>query len=304
MIDIETCYETLNYKEAVPVRGTFFSKNRFLKVTVLEADYFISVLPGFHNATLEEIQFKLSNFFKDYTLNFNNIDFSKKFFNTVILDNFLNSFSGEVLFNVETILISLIKKKHPEHFNNNLIMLNELYRPSFSAANYKDSKCLKIKITPASIKKTIDLIKELHSENSNLILRFDGNRLFELNELINFERRLEESILPTSFSKIDYIEEPLKNFSETFLFRNIGKNKIAMDESFETFISAEKFPLNIPVVIKPSLYGVSTIFNWMEKHSKNRIIISSSFEHPSVKIGLNFLASKNPIEYHGLENFL
>ncbi|MBC7714251.1 MAG: hypothetical protein H7177_12985 [Rhizobacter sp.] len=306
MIDITVSYETFAYKEPVPVRGKIISENRFLKVTLLEQDYFISVLPGLHEATLEEIAFKIKRFFSTYTLDFKEINFAVKLFNLVPVDDFIEELHSETLFNIEVLLLGMIRKTHPGLFNNNEVMQNELYRASSGPSHYASSKCLKIKIAPASVEKTVRLINELHRINSGLILRLDGNRQFEINEMKTFVEHLKISISAESYSLIDYIEEPFKNFTDTFIFQKKCDLKIAMDESFSTYnqLSEKDFPQNIPVVIKASLFGISSIYNWMQTHSKKRTIISSSFEHPTVKIGLVFLAAERPYEYHGLENFL
>lgn len=306
MIEIKTSFETLPFKEPVPVRGAILNENRFLKVTLLEVDYYLSVLPYFHNTGLEELAFKVKKFFASYNFNTNHIDFSRRFFNLVEVDDFLNSINNEVLFNIECLLLGMLKKTHSHLFDNNEFQQNELYRSRRGPSAYINSKCLKIKIAPTSIDKTIRLLNELHSLNQELIFRLDGNRLFELNDFVEFTKSLENNIPEAAFNKIDYIEEPFKNFSDTYLFQKRSPIKIAMDESFSTLytLSTEDFPEDIPVVAKPSLFGVSCIYNWMETHTKNRIILSTSFEHPTVKIGLDFLAQKRPSEFHGLENFL
>ncbi len=306
MIEIQTSYETLTYKESVPVRGMTLTENRFLKVTLLEENYYISVLPKLHDATLEEIAFKIKYFFKTYTLNFDSIDFGKRFFNLVAPDDYLNNIHNETLFNIETLLLGMLKKTHPGLFNHNEVQVNELYRATLGPKHYVDSKCLKLKIAPQSVAKTIRLLNELYIHNKELKLRLDGNRLFELNELILFEKTLKANISSDNFKKIDYIEEPFKNFADTYLFQKRSDLKVAMDESFSTLIDLDdqEFPEDTPVVIKPSLFGISPIYNWMQTHTKKRIIVSSTFEHPTVKIGLDFLASARPYEFHGLENFL
>lgn len=310
MINISINYEILQYKEPVPVRGTLISENRFLKVTLLEVDYFFSTLPGLHQSSLEEIAFKLNFFFSNYSLNFSEIGFSKRFFNLIssdiLVDDFLNSFQNEHLFVIETLLLAMIKKTHPGLFNNNKFTINELYRPTLGPLAYSESKCLKIKIAPNAVLETTKVINELHGLNKDLLFRLDGNRKFDLLDLIVFVEMLKKNIPESAFTQIDYIEEPLKVFYDTFLFQKRSPLKIAIDESFSTLIdsSESNFPVNTPVVIKPSLFGISTIYKWMQTHTKNRIIISGSFEHPSVKIGLDFLAGERPYEFHGLENFL
>lgn len=310
MINISTNYEILQYKEPVPVRGRLVSENRFLKVTLLGVDYFFSTLPGLHQSSLEEIAFKLNFFFLNYSFNFNEINFSKKFFNLltfdILADDFLHAIQSEQLFVIETLLLGMIKKTHPGLFNNNQFSINELYRPTLGPKAYSESKCLKIKISPHSVSETTIVINELHAINPKLLFRLDGNRKFEFLDLIVFIDTLKKNIPESAFTQIDYIEEPFIVFYDTYLFQKRSPLKIAIDESFSTLINSleSNFPVNTPVVIKPSLFGISTIYKWMQTHTKNRIIVSGSFEHPSVKIGLDFLASERPYEFHGLENFL
>ena len=305
MILIESSFLSLPYKESVPVRGKVINKNRFLKVLFFGEEFYFSTLPGFHNLSLEETDYKIKTFFQDKVLRFDDIDFSKIFFNTI--NNNLNySIDGETLFVIESLILGQLKKSHPHliHETNNLI--NDLYRSALGPSYYINSKCLKIKIAPTSIDKTIKLLNELHRLNSKLMFRLDGNRLFELNEMIEFEKMLKINISDSLFSLIDYIEEPFKNFSDSYLFLKRSNLKIAMDESFLAFLGMHEkiFPDNIPVVVKPSLTGISPIYNWMKINKNKRIIISSSFEHPTVNVGLSFLASMRPSEFHGLENFL
>lgn len=306
MINIECSYMTLPYNGPVPVRGAIISENRFLKVSLQSVDYFISVLPGLHEATLEEIAFKIKYFFSNYSLNFSNINFSEKFFNLTPTDTFLHNIQNETLFNIEVLLLGMIQKTHPKLFKNTVINKNELYRSERGARAYEKSRCLKIKITPESVVETIRLIKDLHQLNPDLILRLDGNRKFELSDIIAFQKLLKNNISTESFEKIDYIEEPFKNFSDIFIFQKRAELKIAMDESFSNYIKNghAHFPQEIPVVIKPSLFGISSTYKWMLKHSQNRVIISSCFEHPSISFGLIFLATERAKEYHGLESFL
>lgn len=301
MIDIKTSIEVLSYRSPVPVRGQTISKNRFLKVSLLEKDYFLSVLPGFHQASLEEIDFKLKYFFTQYSLNFTNIDLTKPFFNLVALDNFLLTIKDEVLFNIESLLLGMINSTHPQLFKHTAIHLNQLYRPNADLNFYKDSQCLKIKITPQNATETSELINDLLKINSQTTYRLDGNRRFEIDEMISFEALLRRNISEEAFYKIDYIEEPFKNFYDTFLYEKRSQLKVAIDESYKLYMNS--FDLNLPAVIKPSLIGISPIFSWLRSHQDKRAIISSSFEHPTVLVSLDFLAQERPEEYHGLENF-
>lgn len=303
MINIETSFTKFSYRSPLPVRGLTINYNRFLKVRILELEYYISVLPGLHQASLEEINFKVKIFFNSYKLNFDNINFDTKFFNLIhIQDTFLESIKDECLFNIEAILLGLIKKSHPHLISNNAIAINQLYNDKDGVHSYLSTKCLKIKINSNDAQKTVQLINELDQLNPEMIYRLDGNKKFELNELIKFESLLKNGISPHSFLKIDYIEEPFKNFYDTFLFKKRSKLPIAIDESFKNYMKSNK--TISPAVIRPSLIGISPIMFWLKAHKSKRAIISSSFEHPSISEALFFLANQRSEEFHGLENFI
>jgi len=303
MINIETSFTTLSYRSPVPVRGLTIDHNRFLKVRVLEVDYYLSVLPGLHQATLEEINFKVKHFFSHYELDFKDIDFGVKFFNLVrVHDAFLDSIKEECLFNIEAILLGMLQKTHPHLFSHDAVAINLLYNDRDGTQFYLDADCIKIKINPDNVQKTIQVINELYQLNPEMIYRLDGNKRFELSELIAFEQTLKKGIPSQAFLKIDYIEEPFKNFYDTFLFKKRSELTVAIDESYKNYIEASD--LMFPAVIKPSLIGISPVFSWLRFHEDNRGIISSSFEHPSVLVALSFLARQRPNEFHGLENFL
>ena len=303
MIDINTSFVTLNYRSPVPVRGKTMNHNRFLKVHILGQDFYLSVLPGFHQNTLEEIDFKVKYFFTNYHLNFSNIDFGQKFFNLLdSTDFFLESIKDEVLFNIEALILGVIRKTHPQLFSHDAIAINLLYNEKDGTAFYLDADCVKIKITPGKVQQTIQIINELYKLNPEMIYRLDGNKRFELSDMILFEKELQKNISRPAFSKIDYIEEPFKNFYDAFLFKKRSLLTVALDESYKNYMPLED--LFFPAVIKPSLIGISPVYSWLRLHEDNRAIISSSYEHPSILLSLEFLAGLRPNEFHGLENFL
>jgi hypothetical protein len=303
MIDIKTSYVELSYRNPVPVRKLLLSKNRFLKVTLLEKDYFLSTLAGFHESTLEEIALKVETFFSTYQLDFSNIDFGVKFFNLVPgSDSFLSSIQQEMLFHIESLLLGIVSTTHPHLLPTHYpVLINELYRPENGLEYYRESACLKIKITPHNTQLISALINELYKINPALLYRLDGNRRFEIDELIEFEEILLENIPTDAFKRIDYIEEPFKNFYDTFLYEKRSRLKIAIDDSFPHYMNTSV--LKNTAVIKPSLLGISCVWNWLRSHEEARAIISSSFEHPTILVSLEFLAKSRPEEYHGLENF-
>lgn len=303
MIEVTTSFETLKYRAPVPVRGQVIDSNRFLKVQILEQNYYLSVLPGFHNLSLEELNYKVTYFFSHYQFDFKNIDFGAKFFNLInTTDAFLDSIKEEALFNIEAILLGMIRTTHPHLFSHDAVAINFLYNSNDGAEFYLDTDCIKIKIAPGKASEAIKIINELFNINPEMIYRLDGNKRFEINELIEFEEALKEGIPSVAFSKIDYIEEPFKNFYDTFSFQKRSRLIIAIDESYKNYMGSAD--IHFPAVIKPSLIGISPIYSWLRSHEDNRAIISSSFEHPTILLSLSFLARLRPNEFHGLENFL
>lgn len=301
MIDVKFEYITLPYLTPVPVSGKFLSKNRFLKITVLEQEFYLSTLPGLHEISLEEVEFKLNILFNVYHLNFREIQFTQKFFNIIPLDQFTNSFSGEMLFHSESILLGIIRTTHPHLFNHSPIRLNELYSPTQSLDFYSDSKCLKIKIRPGDYTHISEILSALHKINPHLLFRLDGNKKFELHELAEFTEYLKNHLTINAYKNIDYVEEPFKNFYDTILFEKGSDLKIAIDESFKFFMNHDYQRIS---VIKPSLLGLSPVWNWLRSRQDQRAIISSTFEHPTIMLSLQMLAKLRPEEFHGLENFV
>ncbi len=299
MIEIKTEFVTIPYKTSVPVRGKLIHSNRFLKVTILEKDYYLSTLDGLHETTLEEVSFKVKEFFSSFELNFSNIDFSVKYFN---LTSSLPDYSAEILFHIESLLLGMISKTHPHLFNQDEILVNSLFRPANGLEFYKNSGCIKIKINPENALLTAELLNAFYEQNPLVLFRLDGNRKFELWEMMDFEKTLREKTLHNAFIRIDYVEEPFKNFYDSKVFEAHSELKIAIDESYIHFMEAGI--LDFPSVIKPSLIGLSPVFLWLGSHKENRAIISTSFEHPTILEGLKFLARTRPFEYHGLENFI
>lgn len=310
MKKVATALARLPYLSPVPVRKKVFTQNDFLKVDIDHQAFYLSSLPGFHELSLKEIDFKVKKFLGLYEINLKNLDFSKRFFNTINSphDDFLDSIQGEMLFHVESILFGLIKK------DAETPMVNTLYTKAKSLEENAKSPCIKIKIRPTeeSLLSTLLILSSIHKDNPSCSFRLDGNRCFELRELLEFTSSLDKKLEREALLKIDYLEEPLKNFYETRAFHSFSPIPIALDESFLNFLShpssLEHLPKAWPVVIKPSFIGISPVYKWLSdpSRSKRRAILSSSFEHPSIMPALFFLAktadSQGFKEFHGLEN--
>lgn len=264
-----------------------------------QKDYYFSILPGFHDSRLKEVEYILKSLFnEDCTLNLSDIQMDKKFFGLIKTDLFISS---EVLFIIETILLGVIEIK-----DDTLVKLNEVYSEFNPIEFYQNTKCIKIKINPQTqIPKTIDLIKKLEQMNPQMLIRLDGNRKYSLEELNKLLLDLKLHLSIQQFSQIDYFEEPFTNFYDSLLFEKRTIVPVAIDESFKQYFKFNTTsPLSTSInIIKPSLYGISPIIKWMNSHPDLRCIISSTYEHPSVMPSLYYLARMRPLEYHGLENF-
>src|SRR5690606_28899619 len=99
---------------------------------------------------------------------------------------------------------------------------------------------------------------------------------------------------------LEYLEEPLKSHNDLLSFKKIYKTPYAVDESVGSFFNDTSSSIDI-FVIKPSLFGISFLYDFIEKNKQTKkIIISSCFEHPSVLNALELLASLRPSEHHGI----
>lgn len=293
---------SLKYRSPVSISGKLITDNQFLHVKMTEPilkDYYFSLLPGFHNSRLKEVEFILKNLFNDEcTLNLSHVKMDTQFFGLLKSDLYISS---EILFIIETILLSVLEIK-----DDTPVKINLVYSETNTIEYYQNTECLKIKIKPQDqISQTINLIKKLEKENPQMLIRLDGNRKYSIDDLNRLMLDLKNKLSHKQFSQIEYIEEPFTNFYDSLLFEKRSPIPIAMDESFKEYFKLNAAsPLSSSIyIIKPSLYGISPIIKWMNLHPDSRCIISSCYEHPSVMPSLYYLARMRPHEYHGLENF-
>lgn len=297
----------LDYINPVIVNTKKLSSNLFYKMTFTSSQnvikhFYLSILPGFHEMTLNELIFTVESFFNKNDFSFDNIALSMPFFNTT---KFLTceNLPSPSLFYIESILFSFLKKELPDFcYQPKNLLISELYLKG-DLTKYKESKAIKIKIYPDSNtwEELFFTLKELHNLNSNIKFRLDGNRQFETSNLSALIDMLPKELL----EKIDYIEEPFKNFYDSFLFNKHFEIPIALDESFSEFIKyPANYPDNWPAVIKPSLFGISKIYQCLANNRNKRFILSTTFEDASILEASYFLATFNPLESHGLANYV
>lgn len=298
-LTIET--DVLHYEHPVPVRKKLLKKNEFCKVILpgREAIY-LSTLSDFHHTNAAEIKRCLEIFFDQESLSFHDIDFQKRFFN-LIKDHQVYKLHGELLFHIETVLFFLIQQERPDLFLNlPLVKENALFNEANALETYASYPCVKIKITPVMPhEKLTTILTSLHQQQPHQLFRLDGNRKFELQDFLHLIRKIPAKLFPF----VDYVEEPFKSFHEVHIAHKITGLKFAIDESFQIYFEQQHLNLikaETPIVLKPSLFGISTALQLMNSRPNNRFIVSSSFEHPKLKPLYTFMAGARPLEIHGL----
>lgn len=305
------------YTEAIYVQKQQLLKNRVLSVNIRSLDDLnqpiiakinFTPLPHFHQHTLEEWKFTLDSFFTDLEISFKEIHLDSPYFNMAKTTQ--NLYKGELLFIIESVLFSLIEKYSPQTLclpENTTLKMNALYTSQSSLKNTPG--CLKIKIRPTleSLSETQQMIENLLQKNPHVRLRLDGNRTFELDDLLYFMEALVKHSGPKLLGAIEYLEEPLKNYYEYSSFLKYFSIPLAFDESMNGYIEHLEFLTKLPphshIILKPSLWGLSLSYKLMKiaKLRGHNVIISSTYEDQSAIRPLLFLAAQNPNSYHGLD---
>ncbi|WNO09381.1 o-succinylbenzoate synthase [Teredinibacter sp. KSP-S5-2] len=140
------------------------------------------------------------------------------------------------------------------------------------------STSVKVKIGRAPIEQEKAQIQKLIRQiSAKQRLRLDANQSWTLEEAISFFDQL-------NLSKIECVEEPLRNFSDYSALQQRFPVPIALDESLRDDTYQRQTLLNTigltHLVIKPMLIGLQSSLSWIEhaKHSQLKVILSSSFE--------------------------
>lgn len=287
---------TLAYNQMLIV--SVFSQNSFLGLVEL------STLPHFHQYSLKEWHYTLAHFFSRYEINLDHILLNKPFFNMV---NATESYEGELLFAIESVLFVVLEKlahRTLSLIEKKPVKINGLYSPFIPLETIP--KCIKIKIRPNAnnLAETILTINHLLKNQPTIRLRLDGNRSFEIKDLVNYMENLKNACGPSFILAIDYLEEPLKNINQQIEFNKIYYYPMALDESliaYKNHLSQlKKFPLGLNLILKPSLLGISKSFQIMSLF-KDNCIVSSSYESLSALRPYLYLAALNPTTFHGLD---
>ncbi len=144
---------------------------------------------------------------------------------------------------------------------------------------------VKTKIKPENFLQIIRVIKK----SPEAKFRLDGNAQFTLRQYL----LLEKELWPLRH-RIDFLEEPLKNFTD---YKHVNL-PYAHEEHLQSFLKNGSEAS--AVVIKPSQQGLFLLKNL----KATRVILSSAFETPPALHALYVLAKKNTPEAHGLGAFL
>ncbi len=151
----------------------------------------------------------------------------------------------------------------------------------------RESKNLKGVIKTKLRKDTFALILKAIKEHPKVLWRLDGNANFKRDDYL----RMEEKLMRFQ-ERIDYIEEPLRDFKDY----DACTLSYAHEEHWELYLKERTKAC--AVVVKPSQVGMSSL-----KKIKARLILSSCFETPPALHALYYLAKKNAPETHGLGAF-
>ena len=290
-----------NYLSPIQVNHTKLATNKVLKIQMNNSSLDIiefSPLVTFHNYNVYQWKKMLETFFQTQEIDFENILLDTPYFNMVSNPP---THSGEFLFAIEVVLFHLINKQRPDLLGDRptKIKINSLFsKDSPDKTDFSKTDCLKLKIRPGNkqIHETLTLIKQALEINPSIKFRLDGNRSFNLEELIEFE-----NALSTVLTSIEYLEEPLKNHNDYWIFKKVSKIPYALDESVIAYQhNLEAVAQECILILKPSLLSLSKCFEFMNK-LKNTMVISSSYEAPSLLLAFNYLASLAPETFHGLD---
>jgi hypothetical protein len=292
------------YTAPIVVQKQTILKNQVLHVSILKNDELLSQvdlisLPHFHHYNLFEWRYVLEKFFKENDIDESLIKLDLPFFNMIKSPD-TNTYQGELLNIVESILFKIIESLNPSIINFielGPIKMNGLYNSSLKMDTLPE--CLKIKIRPdqKNLQETGALIKSLLTHKPDIKLRLDGNRCFELEELNLYMTKLNLR------SSIEYIEEPFKNSANQYFFNY----PIAIDESLIAYQNhleqLANFAKGTTFILKPSIFGISKCFEickYAKEHFYN-VVISSSYETATGLSPLLYLAALNPKSHHGLD---
>lgn len=306
-----------NYSAPITVLNRTINHNRALSVAISVEESLIgkidlTTLPHFHHYTLEEWEYTLDQFFSECEISLEHIVLEAPYFN--MIKNPFYLYGGELLFIIESILFAVMEKVSPQSLaliSKKPIKLNALYSSTLAPGSLSGplAECLKIKIRPTKecLEETKNLIKNLLANDPGIRLRLDGNRSFELDELLFFMNELETFCGLNFNQSIEYLEEPLKNQYDYLTFSKVYQYPQALDESLLYLIAdldyIQRLPANTHLVLKPSLLGISKSFAIMllAAQQGHNVVISSSYETKSAIRPLLYLAANNPFTYHGLD---
>ncbi len=304
-VTLKFYFSEFSYTAPIIVNRFQISKNRLLKIDIFNHEELISTLnlsalPHFHNYNVDEWKYTLDTFYTDRELDFFNIDLSKPFFNTTTSGT---NYSGELLFIIESILFAVIERKYPQALSSIdkiTIKVNALYSPDLELEDLPEYIKIKIRPTKENLDDTIAVIKNLKGKKTDILFRLDGNRSFEFSELVNFLNQIKREFGPLE-QIIEYIEEPFKNYSDSYSLSNYSTIPVALDESLLLFIDQlSKIPKDSYVIVKPSLLGISKSFEILNLF-KDKAVISSSYETKDSIRPMMYLAALNPYTFHGLD---
>ena len=159
----------------------------------------------------------------------------------------------------------------------------------------KNFECHKLKVGRQSFEEDMAFIFQIMSLiKSHHTLKIDCNGLWSLNDAIRFSKAVDHK-------RIRYIEDPFPDIATQKKFTTSSSIKLALDEYYESF-DQTLYSHSSYFVIKPMVQGSIVSLLTMPQTTKNKLIISSSYETEIGLLGLLHLAACFGNDaYHGLD---
>lgn len=306
---------SLAFKEPIRIKDVILHERRFIALTLtttdgLQAEAEVSPLPGLHQETIEDCIKELVRLcpiiegtsihpstllpFTPSTLHPFNSSTLLPFYSTTHLPSVRCGLEMAMfLLLAKSRGLSLSKLLNPQPLKsipiNALIRNPEELRRLETGGTLDNLTSIKIKLGRQPLKADIEMIKLVTSQlPSSISLRLDVNQGWGVQAFNTF-------IESVDMRRIEYIEEPVKDYLTLSTLEGIDSVGIALDESLIT-LNPDDFvfpPYVKTFVLKPMVLGgiIATLkfADLAKKHGRN-VVISSAYESPAGLDNLHQLA--------------
>lgn len=158
---------------------------------------------------------------------------------------------------------------------------------------------VKIKVGRTDLRQDIDRVNKLIADHPQVIFRLDANRAWTLEQALAFSRAID-------VSRVEFIEEPLREFADYDRYDRETAAGFALDESL---VHNAPWPWkNLrALVIKPSLLGalsvVDELIQWAAYHDRYAVISSMYESGVGMRRLAELAAERTPDVPAGLDTY-